>query len=885
MRGPVTPPGGSADWSWVKSETIEALDALIDRQADSVNLKAVSAGKVEVPTKPWLAVQTVPTPRGGWDSQTFFVVDAETSGASKPARHQVHLKYEPKGRRVVVDLTPQLRRALGPATHVRVMYSDDTELNLLRMLRACLDDVTRGPLVLDLWSHKQMLPAPKIDGLNDEQAEAHQAMTTGGGWLVWGPPGTGKTTVIVKAVQDALANDRSVLIASHTHVAVDNVVKDLGSIVSEPAQVVRVGDAEKIDPAVVDHPWLMLDKAAAVLTKHAERLAEILKQREDNETHQARRRLDTVIDSLDQADLPEIEQAYAAREQAAQAVELRAEATAIEARMHRRGAEMVGLYQRINEAEPLVGLLTSLTDKRDTCARLRRPLAGQIQSADAEVQKTKAAERHWVAECVDADAELKTWSGKIPWRRAEITQRYAAAANALPSVRRTILSLESRVVDLRRQDALLAAEEAVAARRIAEVQETLDFVATLRKQVGVLESAQQRDATRKYEAEAAADQARVDAESVDDAEEIIARAEQNGIAQLIKERDLLNEFVAQLDEQLKDLDQQKRKLDDEYANTRRALLESAPVIGCTLTALTTKPELTNRRFDTVIIDEAASASIPHLIHAGSKADRCLAYVGDFLQNSPITEVDDAKTDRQRELLPWQREDIFGLCGIRDRMTAQKHARCVALRTQFRYPHVIADIVNDFCYDGLLETDWNKPIDGPIVTFIDTSRHPERGLRRDGKSWTHPLGLRLMDVIYQHRGVAGSIGLVCPYNAHAARAAARVRDNEFDMPCGTSHKFQGRQFDTVIVDLMQDDQPRWVAWADLHGSEREVSAAKLLNVAITRAKQRLFLVGDWNFVRSHRTPGMQAIARLRSRPEFELISAEHVCRPTPHEPTN
>jgi len=877
-RAQVPPDGGDATWPWVKSETLAALDALIARQAESVSLKPVSNTPVELPPRPskLLAVTTVATPRGGWDAQTFFVVDADTARASKPPRHRVHLAYPPKARRVVAEITPQIRLALGTATHVHVMYSDDTELNLLRMLRSCMDEVTRGPLVLDLWAPGRLPSAPMADGLNPEQAQAFAAMTTGGGWLVWGPPGTGKTTVIVKAVADALANGRSVLIASHTHVAVDNVVKDLADVVAEPGHVVRVGDAEKIDPKVVDHGWLMLDKAAAVLTKREERLAEILEQRRANETHPARQRLDSVIDMLDQADLPLIEKAYHAREQAARAEDLRRTAAEYQHAMERRQSEIRRLRDEALVVVPATVALSSLRTDGAEITNRHWQLVEQIDSTAEALKQTQAASDALVADLVEAEQELRTWGGRLPWRRAALDEQHSRAANALPSIRARITVLESTLDDLRAQDASLAADAAENARRIAETEQVIQHATALREQAAALAEAQQDDATRKRDAEASAVEAQAAADAVEDYEQIIARAEGDGIAQLLHEREELNDLVARLDGQLKDLDQEKRRLDDEYANTRRELLESAPVIGCTLTALTTKPELSNRRFDTVIIDEAASASIPHLVHAGSKADRCLAYVGDFLQNSPITDTDDAKNDRQQQLLAWQREDIFALVGIRDRGTAERHPRCIALRTQFRYPQVIADIVNDFCYDGLLETNWTGTIDGPVVTFIDTSAHPEQGLRRSGTSWVHPLGLRLMDVIYEHRDISGSIGLVCPYNAHAYRAAARARDNGYDMPCGTSHKFQGRQFDTVILDLMQDDQPRWVAWADLAGSEREVSAAKLLNVAITRAKRRLFILGDWNFVRGKQTPGMRAIAQLRHRAEFELADAVDVC---------
>ncbi|MET7767457.1 AAA domain-containing protein [Nocardia sp. NPDC005366] len=862
----------------MKSETLAALDALIARQVESVSLKAVSNTAVELPARSskLLPVTTVSTPRGGWDAQTFFVVDADAAGASKPPRHRVHLAYPPKARRVVAEITPQVRRALGTATQVRVMYSDDTELNLLRLLRSCMDEVTRGPLVLDLWTPARVPDVSMVDGLNPEQAQAFAAMTSGGGWLVWGPPGTGKTTVIVKAVADALANGRSVLIASHTHVAVDNVVKDLAETVAEPGHVVRVGDQEKIDPKVAGHDWLMLDKAAAVLTEREERLAEIMERQRANESDPARQRLDSVIDKLDQTDLPLIEKAYHAQEQAARADELYRNLSEIQQEMQRRESEISRLRRDADDEEPASDLLPSLIRGNEQIAEQQRQLAATITSIDATLKTTQAAYDALIQILVEVEQERNTWSGRLPWRRAVLDEQYTATTDALPSVLARVASLEAELANRRDQDRSLAAVRVETNRRITAAERAAQHAEVLRTRAALLEVAQQHDAARKRRAETDAAHARAEADAVDDYEQIIARAEHDGIARLIDEREELNEVVAHLNEKLGDLDREKRRLDDEYKNTKRELLESAPIIGCTLTALTTKPELSNRRFDTVIIDEAASASIPHLIHAGSKADRCLAYVGDFLQNSPITDTDDAKTDRQQQLLAWQRDDISALLGIRDRATAEGHPRCVALRTQFRYPEVIADIVNDFCYDGLLETAWTGTIEGPVVTFIDTSTHLEQGLHRSGTSWVHPLGLRLMDVIYEFRDTTGTIGLVCPYNAHAHRANARSRDNGYDMPCGTSHKFQGRQFDTVIVDLMQDDQPRWVAWADLAGGEREVSAAKLLNVAITRAKSRLFIIGNWNFVRSMQTPGMQAIARLRHRPDFELADAMDVC---------
>ena len=70
--------------------------------------------------------------------------------------------------------------------------------------------------------------------------------------------------------------------------------------------------------------------------------------------------------------------------------------------------------------------------------------------------------------------------------------------------------------------------------------------------------------------------------------------------------------------------------------------------------------------------------------------------------------------------------------------------------------------------------------------------------------------------------------------------------------------------------MQDQRPRWVAAADLRGSQRAVSAAKLLNVALTRAKERIYIIGDWSFVSAYHTTGMRALADLLSEPGFTLV---------------
>mgnify|MGYP001243338430 CR=1 FL=1 len=75
-----------------------------------------------------------------------------------------------------------------------------------------------------------------------EQQAAYQACLGRGLWLIWGPPGTGKTRVLRAAASDLIAAGKRVLLVSGTNIAVDNALQ---GVVAErhPAsgEIVRVG--------------------------------------------------------------------------------------------------------------------------------------------------------------------------------------------------------------------------------------------------------------------------------------------------------------------------------------------------------------------------------------------------------------------------------------------------------------------------------------------------------------------------------------------------------------------------------------------------------------------------------------------------------------------
>jgi hypothetical protein len=361
---------------------------------------------------------------------------------------------------------------------------------------------------------------------------------------------------------------------------------------------------------------------------------------------------------------------------------------------------------------------------------------------------------------------------------------------------------------------------------------------------------------------------------IDRRADLTARLEENRTDPARDEADAA--AIAKLDQDRDALHEERQELDAEVQETREALLAEAKVVACTLATLCTLRQ--ERRFDVVILDEAASIEPPYVAVAGARAKRTFGLVGDFLQNAPIAESDDGDATDADD--PWLSQDVFTLAGIHDRATAEAHPRCVALRRQYRFPPVIAELVNGFCYDGLLESALPRDDAGEAtITLLSTSAFEERRLvQAFPHSWWSPLGLELFAIVGGHHARRGTdVGYVTPYRAQAERAQQLSTQHGLGIECGTAHRFQGRQFEIVVFDLMQDDRVRWAGAADLRGDARKASAAKLLNVALTRTRRRLYVIGDWDFIRAHDSPGMRALAALDTHPDFRVVDAGDVLR--------
>ncbi len=115
----------------------------------------------------------------------------------------------------------------------------ERQLDALRSAEAATDDSPIGPLraLIGLAGAATLAAAPVAESVDvsflDERLDEHQrdcvrkATSTPHFAVIEGPPGSGKTTVITAIIRRYLARGEQVLVVSPTHVAVDNVVEKL----------------------------------------------------------------------------------------------------------------------------------------------------------------------------------------------------------------------------------------------------------------------------------------------------------------------------------------------------------------------------------------------------------------------------------------------------------------------------------------------------------------------------------------------------------------------------------------------------------------------------------------------------------------------------------
>lgn len=352
-------------------------------------------------------------------------------------------------------------------------------------------------------------------------------------------------------------------------------------------------------------------------------------------------------------------------------------------------------------------------------------------------------------------------------------------------------------------------------------------------------------------------------------------------APIVAERLRLDAELSALDTALDDasaaartLRDRAEELDRQLGRDEGDLLAEARVVAATVyqTWLGGLPE---RTFDVVVVDEASMVMLPmtaYVVGLGASA----VVAGDFRQLSAIV------TTRDDEARRWLATDAFTAGGIPAALAdGDAPPYLAALRTQYRMRPAIAELVTALYYpDNPLRTGRAErqrstaralPTEVPLV-YVDTGPLGAWAGYWGRGSRFNPLHALVVaevaealapapDVLAAAAAEDSSLGVVTPYAAQERLVAALLTDRHGLAARGwssTVHRFQGNEKDAIVVDLT--DASGVGPGPGTRAAGRDEAESRLLNVAISRARDCLVVVADFGYLR-RRTPRTAIVRAL------------------------
>lgn len=631
---------------------------------------------------------------------------------------------------------------------------------------------------------------------------------------IWGPPGTGKTTVIGQIIDELYKHDRSVLVVSHTNTAVDGAIEKADKTYSKSNQdndtnypILRIGTPARplpdrvllaqhvaalgkelyeqkaalekqqaelqhhineIRPLLAKDVWLkesnldVIRKALQSIAAHEKEITEIQRrsdainvsvEREKvahpeyanylilSKTLKAKKRdYDTVCGQfyrIEQAIsvLPDqIQRAQDEVRKHARYTELRAqeakymsvsflrgEISKVDAQINRLQSSISDLtrqqtaaqqtisdYEKKSSVAKLFAGKSAVTQAQTTLERVRR----EIPIANGDLRRQQDLKQEYsqqleslllLQEQIRAVTPSKTpeyWNAEVNKLQAELS----AAQKALPELTTRKNALHEKVRELERQQ--------------SQAKSSFDVLSELGRKVR-LEQDKLAEVTKLRDKENNACSEQLEKE-ISFCITFLYKPTSEGISPLFNElsklfasvkaemasvdMDAIIKEKEDADQQLVEIFRQLNELKEKMQELEKQAIMSAKIVGATLAKSYLSETLRERKFDTVILDEASMASIPALWCASYLAESSIVIVGDFLQLPPIVMADTPMAQK------WLGKDIFYHSGMQER--ARNKETCpenfVMLNNQFRMESDIADIANMYygAYGGLLSDDNN-----------------------------------------------------------------------------------------------------------------------------------------------------------------------------------
>ncbi|MEK6969206.1 MAG: AAA domain-containing protein [Nanoarchaeota archaeon] len=283
----------------------------------------------------------------------------------------------------------------------------------------------------------------------------------------------------------------------------------------------------------------------------------------------------------------------------------------------------------------------------------------------------------------------------------------------------------------------------------------------------------------------------------------------------------------------------KKNIDKLIKSIIAEIVEKAEIIATTAVS-SCHYFLDNVNFDVCIMDEASQVASFMSLLPLLKCKKFIL-VGDNKQLQPIEEEDISKE---------MNLSIF------NRFFEMYPEASTFLSTQYRMHKTIAQIANEIFYEGKLRTSeqvaeriLNLKVGKYLflnpkvpVVFIDTSKvaYYEDEVGSSCSNAKEAKYVAYVVSLFIEKGIKKEdIGVVTPYVKQKIQIEEFLKDIKIiNVEVDTVHKFQGREKDIIIISFAKSKKYSFLLYK-LKFIENET----LVNVAITRAKKKLILIGN------------------------------------------
>lgn len=320
---------------------------------------------------------------------------------------------------------------------------------------------------------------------------------------------------------------------------------------------------------------------------------------------------------------------------------------------------------------------------------------------------------------------------------------------------------------------------------------------------------------------------------------------------------------------------------------RAALIASSNIVAGTCLGVMGVPGRNEITYDLCIVDEASIATPTEVLVPMSRAKRTVL-VGDNMQLSPFQDPELKSSGLlKKHGLTSNDQQITLFKHLTDHLPDELHK---VLTSQHRMLPEIGNLISECFYNGKLNSIPRAadPVLASVlpkpVTWKSTSRAPNRASKTAGTSHYNELEVRIieriltrMDFDIQHgkwKGQQRSVAILTGYSEQRRRLQMAVDTTKHKWASFSQifinvvDAFQGREADVTIFSITRSD-------AKGLGFLRELER---INVALSRAKERLVIVGDHSYcmqVEGDPNPLKDVIDHMRRYPDSCLIEEVQV----------